>query len=302
MNLTALENVSVLSSRVIRILAQNPGVGPLQGTNTYLIGTGANRILIDSGDHPNVNPAANIEKYHQLLNEKLTSVNCKIDTLLLTHWHSDHTGGVEGIIKSSLGLVSHNVNIRKFRCGKAEDERLPFHNSYTSHLVDREVIETEGATLRVLYTPGHATDHASFYLEEDGILFTGDCILGETSALVENLTDYMKTLNIYKTLDKPVKKIFPGHGPVVENGAAKVEEYIQHRMKRENQILECLKKEPMSTDELLASVYAGLNDKLKPLALKNIDVHLEKLIDENIVEVLSRTEQPLKYKIADCRL
>jgi len=284
MNLTALDSVSKLSSRVIRVLAQNPGVGPLQGTNTYIVGTGAKRILIDSGDHPKVNPSADVDKYHSLLSDQMKKENCKIDTLLLTHWHRDHTGGVQPLKNSALNIVSETLSVRKFNCKKNEESNLSFINSYSNELIDNELIQVEGATLRVLYTPGHATDHASFYLEEENTLFTGDTILGETSAIVESLTDYMKTLNLYKNLNKPVAKIFPGHGPVVENGSEKIQEYIDHRLKREQQIIDCLRKEPMQAESILSIVYVGLADKFKTYALKNIEIHLEKLINEGLVK------------------
>ena len=77
-------------------------------------------------------------------------------------------------------------------------------------------------------TPGHTSDHTSFYFKEENALFSGDCILGQGSTVFESLKDYMESLQRLKALAP--SKIYPGHGPVVENGMEKIEEYILHRM------------------------------------------------------------------------
>ena len=170
-----------------------------------------------------------------------------------------------------------------FRCRASEEDKLPFTNSYTSLLSHDDVIKTEDATLRVLYTPGHASDHASFCLEEESSLFSGDCILGETTAIVENLKQYLTSLELFKNLSPPVQKIFPGHGPVIENALEKIESYINHRLAREKQILNALSDEGKQEEAILDEVYVGLDDMMKPLALNNIRVHLQKLLEENRV-------------------
>ena len=70
---------------------------------------------------------------------------------------------------------------------------------------------------------------------------------------------------------------------MVEDGAAKIKEYINHRMKREHQIVDCVKTGPKTLEEILETVYVGLDQKLKLLALKNIEVHLQKLVNEHVV-------------------
>lgn len=93
---------------------------------------------------------------------------------------------------------------------------------------DGQLFHVEGATLKAVATPGHTSDHTSFYLKEENALFSGDCILGQGSTVFDSLKDYMESLQKLKSLAP--KKIYPGHGPVVENGVEKIDEYIAHRM------------------------------------------------------------------------
>lgn len=111
---------------------------------------------------------------------------------------------------------------------------------------------------RAIYTPGHTKDHLSIYLKEENALFTGDCILGETTAEFEDLYDYMNSLQ--KILDIKPDVIYPGHGPVVKDGVNRIKSYIEHRNKRNEQIIENLKNSetPLSIDDLVKRIYIVL--------------------------------------------
>lgn len=105
-----------------------------------------------------------------------------------------------------------------------------------SELKDNQVFKVDDDThIRVVYTPGHAKDHCAFYLEEENTVFTGDCILGHGTVTFEDLTEYMKGLQRVKELSPD--RLFPGHGPVVENAEEKIDEYFAIRMAKEKQIL-----------------------------------------------------------------
>src|SRR5947208_9329005 len=105
----------------------------------------------------------------------------------------------------------------------------------TRRLVDGEEIHIGGATLRALHTPGHASDHLCFELASERAVFTGDVVAGFGTVVIAppdgNMLDYMNTLERLRALG--ADRIYPAHGPVVDDPAAKLDEYITHRRDRE---------------------------------------------------------------------
>lgn len=276
-----IPHIEQLSPRVTRILGCNPGPFTLQGTNTYLIGTGGRRILLDTGE-------PNKPEYICNLKSVLDKENVKLQEIVLTHWHLDHVGGVPAVYKDI--LKGEKIPVSKMpRISKEEPapaEGLPY-----TYVNDEHTFTTEGATLRVMYTPGHADDHMCLHFEEENAIFTGDTVLGEGSCVFENLFNYMKSLE--KIQEKNSSKLYPAHGPVVTDPKTHVGTYISHRLKREKQILDALKSEkrPISRKEIVAIVYPGLADNLMKGAMGNVGHQLEKLIEENKAVQLDVNEE-----------
>ncbi|XP_013200465.2 beta-lactamase-like protein 2 homolog [Amyelois transitella] len=267
--------VTKLSGRIIRILGFNPGPMTLQGTNTYLIGTGRNRILLDTGDK-------DIKDYQNSLCEVVQSEQVNIEHIVVTHWHHDHIGGVENIY----GGIAKHPKVWKHKRSKEDSPDNELSPSIpVNWLSDGQEIIVEGATVKVHHTPGHTTDHVVLSLKEDNVLFSGDCILGEGTAVFEDLYTYMKSLQ--KILDLKPDIIYPGHGPVVEDPLQKIQYYIEHRNKREGQILEALKNnasKQLNEMDLVKIIYTETAEHLWPAAAYNVNHHLTKLTKENKVK------------------
>ena len=218
-SLPQLPEVERLSPRVIRILGGNPGKFTLQGTNTYLVGQGATRILIDTGEG---RPAWR-DNLHRCLDREHAVVN----KVLLTHWHPDHVGGV------------NDVRCLAKEAGQAIEifKHQPWEGQHG--IGEDETFLTQGATLRAVRCPGHTKDHVALVLEEENAMFTGDNVLGHGTAVFEDLATYMASLESMKA--RFTGRAYPGHGDVVEDGPAKVQEYLRHRRAREEQTLAVLK-------------------------------------------------------------
>jgi glyoxylase-like metal-dependent hydrolase (beta-lactamase superfamily II) len=170
------------SERVVVALGMNPSIFTGPGTNTYLIGTGPQRILLDSGQ--------GLSEYLPVLDRAIEASGCEgIQELVLTHGHIDHISGV-GDIAKRYGVTK----VSKFPW-EDFDGACPLE---ITPLADGTVVECEGATLRAVHTPGHAPDHLCYVFEEEGALFSGDNVLGVGTTVIPSesgdLLDYMNSL------------------------------------------------------------------------------------------------------------
>lgn len=254
------------SDRIRHYTANNPGIMTLQGTNQYVVGK-ENVLVIDVALSEDSNMDGIIEQAEAMGAKK-------IEKILLTHIHSDHCGGA--------------LALRK-RCGA----RLGIHRSRAGYLGgedfqydDNDRIGFDGGELQVLHTPGHESGHCCFYEFGDKVLFSGDNILGYGTAVIRppdgNMTDYLGSLE--RLLEFNISLILPGHGPLVGKPEAKIKEYIEHRMMREKQVLDALRKGRNSIGDITEMIYIGVSPALKRVAEFSVQAHLEKLIREGRVK------------------
>lgn len=263
-----MPDVAPWSDRVMVALGQNPGVFTGPGTNTYLVGTGARRILLDTGDGR--------PEYLPVLAKALSEAGCEIQEIVLTHAHPDHIGGAHSVCERFGPL-----KISK-RPWPGVDEEFDLALTTLGH---GDVVRTEGATLRAVHTPGHAQDHLCFVLEEERAIFSGDNVLGVGTTVIPpdtgDLGDYLASLE--RLLAEEPAAIYPAHGPKIEDGVGKLREYIDHRLAREAQIVAALDKGPRSVQEIVRVVYAAYPESLYAAAGMSVTSHLVKLEREQRV-------------------
>ncbi|XP_071557639.1 endoribonuclease LACTB2 [Temnothorax nylanderi] len=281
-SLTNLPPIVRLSSKVIRILGCNPGPMTLQGTNTYLVGTGRRRVLVDSGE------AKTADAYVKLLDSVLSEENATIEHLVVTHWHHDHIGGVEpvrNLLKKLYPTDKQPIVWKLPRSPNDKDRSDDEKSVQWEPLKNDQVVEVEGAKLQIKYTPGHTSDHACLLLQDENILFSGDCILGEGTSVFEDLHDYMLSLD--KILELRPKTIYPGHGPVLDDPLPRIKYYIKHRQQREEEILRMLQEQgnvkSMTEMDIVKRIYKDTPEKLWLAAAFTVGHHLRKLQKEGKV-------------------
>ena len=292
--LSQLEDVSQLSPIVWRILAQNPGAYTLQGTCTYLVGSGKKRLLIDTGD------AFSSEAYLEKLSEALERSGAEgLDGIIITHWHHDHLGGVPGV-QSKYGPVPVYKNLPEVEEAKFGDGEMSI-SAYESWpkekftpIFDGDILKTEGASLKAILAPGHANDLCVFVLlEEKSAMFTSDNVLGEGTGVILNLREYLHSLRKMKA-EKP-SRLYPGHGQIIEDGPALIEEYIAHRMKRVDEVLKVIQESrngALSVEDIAKQVYGELPQSLFPPAMWNVKMALDVLLAESKCE----SDENMKWK------
>jgi ribonuclease/clavin/mitogillin len=284
--------ISHLSKRVIRVLGLNPGPFSLQGTNTYIVGTGKARVLVDAGEGR--------EGYVPLLQRAIEESGAqRISDVVITHYHRDHSEGLKDLRQH----FGSDMRAWKLRPEYSGDHGPSFNlqEAGVRPLVDGQIVKTEdGETrLRVLATPGHTPDHCCLVLEQEGAVFSGDwcvrdpvrtlpivpgstvlvialpltplhphaplalppSVLGGSSAVFDDLHAYMKSLQRLLSVMDPhggEHCIYPGHGVVLPDGAKAVREYIAHRTQREEQVVEALRARPRLGLTPLGIVSAGI--------------------------------------------
>lgn len=255
-----------LSPRVVRVTAPNPGVMTGPGTNTYLVGEGDAWTVIDPG------PA---DAAH--LQAVLAAAPGRITRICVTHTHVDHSPGALALAEATGAPL----------CGRVADHPHGQDATFrpTHPLTGGERLAAGGATLRVVHTPGHASNHLCYLLEEERLLFTGDHVM-QGSTVVINPPDgdmgaYLRALEAL--LAEDLEWLAPGHGFLVAEPHAVLRHLIRHRLAREAKVRAALQAvREGEIGELLPRVYDDVPRALHPVAMRSLLAHLLKLRDEGV--------------------
>ena len=234
--------------RITRVLAPNPGVETLDGTNTWIVGVDPS-IVID--------PGPELPEHLEAVAEEARPVAA----VLVTHDHPDHAPGA-----ATLG-TSVAAPVLAYRLAGAE------------RLRDGQRIGAGDIELIAVHTPGHTSDHVAFFEQGTGALFTGDAVVGRGTSFIDppdgDLVRYLRSL--HRMLELRPRTIYPGHGPIVLRARDKLQEYRAHREEREEQVLAALSEGPRTIPEIVASIYEEYPTEVRALAARSVLAHLVKL-------------------------
>ena len=251
--------------------AMHPG-----GTQIYFVGDPKDRmVIVDSGE-PYRSWTKQILDYHAELGRP------QISAILITHGHGDHIGGLDRLQEAMGCPVRCHPKLAPYLAQRLEP-------GCVQKLQSRETISIGGGTsLRVLFTPGHADDHVAYFLSAGRVIFSGDTILGSSSTSVRNLRQYMASLELLAGQRPSI--ICPGHGQIIHDATSRIRWYIQHRQRREGQVVAALEAGARTVNEVVRAVYTrNLRRNLRQAAANNVRTHLVKLEEEGRVKEDSAT-------------
>jgi glyoxylase-like metal-dependent hydrolase (beta-lactamase superfamily II) len=237
--------------KIRSITAPNPGPFTLDGTRTYLLGDSA---VLDPG--PDI--ASHIEA--------ILDAQPRLATILITHRHGDHAPAAVPL---------------KARTGARIVAPAGVLEEVDQRVRGGELVDVDGIAVQVIATPGHTTEHVC-YLTPDGDLFSGDTILGEgTTAIFPpdgHMGDYLRSLATLRALAP--RRIYPAHGRTRDDAVALIDEYIAHRLEREQQVLAAIVAGATTVPEMRKRIYPMLDPRLEQAAEIQLRAHLIKLEEE----------------------
>ncbi len=249
---------------------RTPTRPPATHTNCYVVHTSEEILIFDPGSPYEDEQHALAQFVKGLVDE-----GRRVKAIVLTHVHPDHVAGVNPLIASLGGGLT--VAAHRETANALNDIDV------THFIEDGETLTLAAdpsINLQALHTPGHARGHLCFYDRDRGILLTGDNIVGLGSVLIDppegNMRNYFDSLERMRSLDG-LKVLFGGHGPPVANSYSKIDEYITHRLEREQRILEAIREGATTPQEMVARVYTDVSPKAHAMAERAVVAHVEKL-------------------------
>jgi glyoxylase-like metal-dependent hydrolase (beta-lactamase superfamily II) len=288
--------VDRVSALIRRVMADNPGPYTYLGTGTYLVGRGEVAV-VDPGPRKPGHVGAVLAALDP--GERITN-------LVITHSHGDHSAA-SLLLQERTGAATYGFGPLVFAdepdtdrivFGDPEadadpprtEEREGVDRAFTPDVLvgDGDLVEGDGWTLEAVHTPGHASNHLCYLFREEGVLFSGDQVMGWSTSVIGppdgDLGDYMASLE--KLLGRPDDRRYrPTHGPEISDPQPFVSALLAHRRERSGEILDVLGAGPATIAEMVPRMYAEVSKRLWRAAASSVWAHLLHLERLGMVEV-----------------
>ncbi|HUO22253.1 MAG TPA: MBL fold metallo-hydrolase [Caulobacteraceae bacterium] len=265
-----------VSPLIRRVVANNPGPFTFRGTGTYIVGHGEVAVI-----DPGPADRAHLEALTAALDGE------RVSAILITHDHADHAPLAADLARrTGAPVLGARPTPSRLAAGPGMEEGSDAAYRPDRVLEDGETVRGHGWTLTTLATPGHTGNHLCFALPEENALFTGDHVMGWSTTVVAppdgSMTDYYVSLR--RVMRGDYATLWPTHGPPVTEPGPFLEAYLDHRLKREAQILDLLSRGPARIPEMVGRLYIGLDPRLHRAASASLLAHLAHLTGQGAVD------------------
>jgi glyoxylase-like metal-dependent hydrolase (beta-lactamase superfamily II) len=255
-----------LSTLVARVLAPNPGPFTFRGTGVHLVGAGKDVAVIDPGP---------LRDDHMAALRAAIGAR-RVSHILITHTHRDHCEAADAL-KAWTGAKTYGFGPQGADSTGEEADDHDF--TPDMWLADGDVIAGDGFMLTALHTPGHASNHLCYALEEERALFSGDHVMGWSSSVIAppdgDMAAYLASLR--RLIVRGDAIAYPTHGGPIREPAAFMTALLEHRLAREREVMAAKARGLTDVAALVEAIYPALAPGLRPAAALTVMAHLQKL-------------------------
>lgn len=264
---------------VARLTVRNPSPFTFHGTNSYIVGRDSLAVI---------DPGPDDDEHFQALKQAIAGR--PVSHIFVSHTHRDHSplaARLKGETGATVVAEGPHRAARALRAGEVErldaSGDMEFRPDHA--LAEGEFVNGDGWTIRTVLTPGHAANHAAFALEEAGVLFSADHVMGWSTTIVAppdgSMADYMHSLD--KLIERDDRLLLPGHGGPVTAPRSFMRGLKTHRRMRERAILERIRKGDRTISAMVEAIYRGTDPRLHGAAGLSVLAHLEDLVARGVV-------------------
>lgn len=279
-----------LSPLIRRVVARNPGPFTYTGTGVYIIGTD-DVAVIDPGPLQDDHMAA--------LDQALDGQ--RVTHVFVTHHHLDHSPLAHPLARKHgakvYGFGPQNIAPTGGEVRLEAGDDVSFQPDI--QVEDEQVFAGSNWSVRALHTPGHTSNHVCYALEEENTLFSGDHVMAWSTSVISppdgHMGDYLRELA--RIRDKQYDRLWPTHGPAVENPSQFIQAYIDHRLQREEQILVQLHAGLSDIKDMVAVMYADVDKRLHPAAAHSVLAHMIHLVETGRVVTDGALDLQARYSL-----